>query len=195
MMGETNTYRYLKWTAVALALGTILVFLYNGVFVRSADPYLAEYDRASRDFKDRNYESALKHFELALESNPEAEGALRGKADSLSLLGQHHEALEIYNALIKLNPDEGGYYANRGIINDRMGRYRRAIADYKRAYGIDPELDDGPGWISRFLRNQQDKPPTILARAQYLEYQLSLPAEDRKLSDPELDNQQRPHKR
>ena len=194
-MEESTQYRTLKLIAIAMVVGTLAILLYNSVFVRAGDPYLSEYDRASRDFKDGLYEDALKHYQLALETDAYAEGALRGKADSLSMLGQHWEALEIYDELIKINPEEGGYYANRGIINDRLGRYRNAIADYEQAYILDSELNDGPGWLTRFLRNQQEKPPTILARAKYLKYQLSLPADQRVLKVEEEDAKQRPHSR
>lgn len=194
-MGDIDLYRVLKYTAIALVVSTLLIFMYNSTWVRVQDPYLSEYDRATRDFKDRLYKDALEHYNLALNIDPEGEGALRGKADSLSLLGEHLDALDIYNQLIGLNPQQAAYYANRGIINDRLGRYEQAIVDYELAYKLDSELDDGPGWLTRFLRNQQGTPATILARAQYLRYQLSLPVGERVLHDEKQDGKQRPHNR
>ncbi|MBE8182713.1 MAG: tetratricopeptide repeat protein, partial [Candidatus Portiera sp.] len=123
MNNNDSVYRILKYTAVALIISSLLVYFYNSVWLRVQDPYMSEYDRASRDFKDGFYENALEHFNLALKAVPDAEGSLRGKADALSLLGKHYEALEVYDALIKENPQEGGYYANRGIIYDRLGEY------------------------------------------------------------------------
>lgn len=192
-MREDRLYQILKYTAIAMAASWILWTLYDAVIAKALDPVQSSYNRAVRDFKDGRYEVAVKFYEEALRANPEHAGAMSGKADALSFLAKHEEALEIYNFLISKYPDKGVYYANRGIIYDRMGDYRNAISDYENAYSLNQKLDKGPGWLTRFLRNQQDKPPTIIQRAEYLKYQLNLPEGQRVLSIPQEDSKQRPY--
>jgi tetratricopeptide (TPR) repeat protein len=74
-----------------------------------------------------------------------------------------------------------------------MGRHEEALADYMRALELDPELADGPHWLTRFLRNQPEAPPTIADRAAYLRAELAKPEAERVLRIPELDAQQRPY--
>ena len=85
----------------------------------------------------------------------------------------------------------GAAYANRGILNDRNGNYEAAIADYEKAAAMEAELNEGPAWLIRFLRNQPQQQATILERAQYLRAQLELPEDQRLLRVPELDARQR----
>ncbi|NIP73203.1 MAG: hypothetical protein GWO16_09335, partial [Gammaproteobacteria bacterium] len=59
---------------------------------------------------------------------------------------------------------------------------------------FDPSLGEGPGWLTRFFRNQYDRPPTIADRAAYLEEELAKPPGERTLRVPERDRQQRSYK-
>lgn len=68
------------------------------------------------------------------------------------------------------------------------------MADYRRALELNPDLAKGPGWLWRFLRNVQEKPPTIKDRADYLEAELAKPPEERLLRVPEEDEKQRMYK-
>jgi len=85
-------------------------------------------------------------------------------------------------------------YANRGILKDRMGDHSGALADYKRAMKLEPEVSEGPGFLTRFLRNQTEKPPTVADRAAYLEQQLARPSGERLLRQIEVDARQRGYK-
>ncbi len=75
-----------------------------------------------------------------------------------------------------------------------MGRHREALEDYREALRLDPSLAEGPGWLTRFLRNQWEPPPTIADRARYLEHELQKPPGERVLRRPEQDSQQRMYK-
>ncbi len=191
-MDET-LYRFLKWTAIMLGAAWIGWSLYDSFF-REPTPGDFEYKRAEQFFADDEYERALAQYEEALENNPQHIHAMRGKARALLQLNRLEEALEQYENVIARQPDLGANYANRGILFDRMGNYEKAIADYDRALELDPELDEGPHWLTRFLRNQPDKPPTIGDRADYLRAELAKPPEQRVLRVPEIDEQQRTYK-
>ena len=76
-----------------------------------------------------------------------------------------------------------------------MGSCPQAIADYETALALDPSLDDGPHWLTRFLRNQPQRPPGIEERAACLRSELARPEAERLLRVSELDAAQRPCKR
>ena len=117
-----------------------------------------------------------------------------GRALALKELGRLDEAFEDVSTAIELKPDFSAAYANRGIILDHLGKYEAAIMDYRKAVRLDPELGEGPDWITRFLRNQSESPPTIIDRANYLESELKKPSSERLLKNPEEDAKQRSYK-
>jgi len=153
-------------------------------------PYLD----ANTLFEDGEYERALVKYDEALGIDANHLFALRGRARTLMQLGRSAEALDAYNTAIAMAPEFGATYANRGILHDRMGRYEKAIADYEKSLELDPELADGPHWLTRFLRKQPEKPPGVAERAAYLRAELAKPENERLLRIPEKDAQQRSYK-
>ena len=192
-MSGNPSYRFLLFAAVALGFGYAAWAFYDGFALLKANPAEAEYRRAARDFKDEEYALALAAYERALSANPDFASARLGRAESLLMLGRLEESLADFNRAIQLNPESAVAFANRGNALDRMGRHEEALADYERALQMDSALADGPGWLTRFFRNQPDKPPTIADRARYLRAQLQLPADERILQKPEEDAKQRPY--
>ena len=190
---DDRLYSFLKWTAITLGSAWIVWSFYDS-FIREHMPGDFEYKRAEQLFSDDEYERALSLYEEALAANPNHVHAMRGKARALLQLKRYGEALAQYGRVIAAQPELGANYANRGILFDRMGRYEQAIADYEKALALDPELDEGPHWLTRFLRNQPEKPPTIGDRARYLKEQLALPPDQRLLRIPEIDEKQRTYK-
>ena len=108
-------------------------------------------------------------------------------------LGRTDEALGAFAAAIDADTQDASAFANRGILHDRLGDYERAMADYARALTLDAEIADGPGFLTRFLRNQPDRPPSIADRLGYLEAEFAKPEEERVLRMPEADAEQRPY--
>lgn len=191
-MREKN-HRLLIRTAVVLTLAWVGWSLYDGVLVERA-PGDTRYLAGNRYFEDGHYEQALQEYEGALAIDSAHIHALRGKARSLMLLGRDADALTAFDEAVHSDPEFGPTYANRGILRDRMGNYEAAILDYEQALTLDPELADGPHWLTRFLRNQARRPPTIADRSAYLRNELSKPVRDRRLRDPAQDAQQRPYR-
>ncbi len=192
-MGDERLYRALMATAIALTIAWVGWTLYDGVFSEKAPGDFA-YAAGNRAFADGDYRQALESYDQALEEAPGHIHARRGRARALLQLGRHPEALEAFNRAIEATPEAGAPYANRGILHDRMGHYRKAVRDYEKALALDSDLADGPGWLTRFLRNQPEPPPTIADRAEYLKEQLALPESQRVLRVPEEDAKQRPYK-
>lgn len=131
-----------------------------------------------------------------------AEGDSAG-ADALQKQADKHlrNALKGYNRAIEHemaaqtnSRSRGVAHANRGILRDQMGDYPGALADYREALRLAPELAEGPGLLTRFLRNQAQRPPSVADRARYLAGQLAKPASERLLRLPEQDAGQRAYR-
>ena len=193
----------LKAVAIVMVVAFVGWAAYDNFFGSVAPGDMA-YHAGNQAFEDGLYERAAAEYRAALQANPDHIYALRGLARSLHLAGRHDEALVLYDEAIARTPeqpqDEGeraalaATYANRGILLDTMGRHEEALADYTRALEADREVAKGPHWLTRFLRNQPEAPPTIADRAAYLRAELAKPEAERVLRVPEIDAQQRPYK-
>ncbi len=190
---DERLYRGLVVTALVLTLAWVGWSVYEGVLME-ANPGDAAYLAGNTYFEDEHYDEALREYEAALAANPGHLFAKRGQARSLLQLGRYPEALAVFDEVIGQAPGFAASYANRGILYDRMGDYEAALADYRQALRLDPELADGPSWITRFLRNQAERPPTIADRERYLREQLAKPESERVLRLPQADGKQRPYK-
>jgi len=190
---DKRLYQFLKWTAILLAVAWIGWSIYDSMIAPRQPGDLA-YLQANNLFEDGEYQRALDKYDQALNEDPNHLHALRGRARSLMQLGRPTQALAAFNIAISLAPGFGATYANRGILHDRMGRYENAIEDYARALELDPELADGPHWLTRFLRNQPQKPPGIAERAAYLGKELAKPENERLLRMRDMDAEQRSYK-
>ena len=200
---DDRATRVLKLVAVALAVGFVGWAGYDH-FAGKAAPGDMAYHAGNRAFEDREYERAVTEFQRALADAPDHLHALRGLAISLHQAGRHDDALTIYDEVIARTseplPDDDGEraalaatLANRGILLDTMGRHEAALEDYERALAIHEEVAKGPHWLTRFLRNQPEPPPTVADRARYLRAELAKPEGERMLLVPEIDAQQRPY--
>ena len=190
---EKTQYNILMKTALVLTIAWIGWSIYDGAFQEksSGESY---YHAANKYFEDSMYTDALSTYRKGLTENPQLIHARRGLARSLMQLERFDEALIEFNAVIEMEPEFGASYANRGILHDRMGNYTAAIADYQKAIQLSPDLADGPKWLTRFLRNEASKPPTILDRMKYLQSELEKPEDQRVLQLPKKDDEQRPYK-
>ena len=191
---DERRYNLLKYIAISMAVG-LAVWIFYDKFILSTEPGELAYQSGVNYFADGHYEEALQAYQQALQEHPDYGPALRGRAETLIMLHRERDAIEVYDELIDLQPQNAGHYANRGIARDRLGQYEEALRDYQSALRLDPEVGEGPGWLTRFLRNQPEKLPGIAARATYLQAQLALPPSERLLRVPELDESQRPHKK
>jgi len=128
-----------------------------------------------------------------------------GVAQKQKLAAQYFErALLVYNTTIKQEEQRGisdtnrialsVSYANRGILKDQMGQHGEALSDYEQSMSIEVSAADGPGWLTRFMRNQPEQPATIADRAQYLRQQMAMPSNARMLRIPEVDAEQHAYK-
>ncbi|MFQ5785279.1 MAG: tetratricopeptide repeat protein [Alphaproteobacteria bacterium] len=190
---DDRTYRILRNIAIVFTVLWLGWEAYDSLLREAPgdDAYLA----GNTLFEDGHYERALDSYRAALDEKPDHIHALRGLARSLMMLGRNDEALAVFDEAIARAPEVAATYANRGILNDRMGRYAQAMADYETALRLDPEIAEGPNWLTRFMRNQPEKPPSVADRLGYLRAQMALPESERVLRVPEIDQAQRPYEK
>jgi tetratricopeptide (TPR) repeat protein len=182
-----------RWTALAvlgLATAALAYFLYGRVMVEDA-PGDYQVKTGNYRLEDRQYEAAIREFDHALERNPQHAGAHLGLALVYLQTDRLEDAVAELDETLKMDPGLAAAYANRGIARDRQGRHEQALADYRAGLELEPRLAKGPGWLWRFLRNIDEKPPTLADRAAYLEAELAKPLEERLLQVPEEDAKQR----
>ena len=187
-MTAKRLYRRLVIAAWILGGGWLGWALYEQFFDR--DPLVLEVESAERHFSDGRYRESFSVYEELERERPEHPQMLRGMARSLMQLGENKRALELYDRAIKQDSEFAVAYLNRAVLLDRMGLFKAAIADYEKAAELDASIDEGPGWLTRFLRNQSEKQPTASQRAQYLRQQIALPEGERELHRPEEDSKQ-----
>ncbi len=136
------------------------------------------------------YDRALRCFKELEKVNPSYYPARLGEALVYIQTKKYKQARVVLDKLIEEHPDFAAAWANRGILNDREGRFEEAIRDYRKALELNPKLAKGPGFIYRILYNIKEKPSTIATRLKYLEQELSKPPEKRLLRVPEIDEKQ-----
>jgi len=191
---DDRLYKVLVYVAILMTLAWVGWSAYDS-FMTPGNPGDNSYLAAEKYFEDGDYQKAFVTYQEALNEAPDHIYAKRGKARSLMQLGRLNEALQVFGDVIASVPEFAPSYANRGILYDRMGRYRKALKDYEHALQLDSELAKGPGWFTRFFRLQPEKPPTIDKRAAYLRQELAKPESGRLLRKPEMDEKQRPYKK
>ena len=190
-MTKKNTLAVIITLAI---LGTV-GFFYHKYSVLETRPGQNRYRLGNKYLEDGKHEKALQIFNEVLVEHREYKEAHLAKAITLLQMQRFDESRESFNRAIGLDNQYGQAYANRGILNDRVGQHEAALHDYRKALKLNPELAEGPGWFWRFLRNIPDPPPTIADRADYLEEELKKPESERLFQVPELDSKQRMYKK
>ena len=149
----------------------------------------------------REYAAALAAFDEALVAEPTHRGALMGRALVFIQVQDYEQAIVQLEDLIAflsatLEDDDltgrgalAAAHANLGIVFDRIGRYEDALHHYSESVLVDEETVSGPGLANRIIH--QPHPSTVRERAIYIAQQLALPEEERVMTIPERDAEQR----
>ena len=119
-------------------------------------------------YTDGKFQEALLYYETAISEDPDFIHAKRGRARTLMQLGEDSKALKAFDDVLKLDNESAVSFANRAILEDRMGLYGRAIEDYDRAIKMDPKLGQGIDWFTRILQNRKEHDQTLSKRVEVL---------------------------
>jgi tetratricopeptide (TPR) repeat protein len=167
-MKTDKMYRVIRF----FGIGMIFLSLAWAVF-KSSTPSQQRpaFAKAIGLYTDGKFEEALKFYNTAVLKNPNFVHAKRGRARTLMQLGQDRQALEAFNEVLSLEPNSAVSFANRGILEDRMGLYDLAIEDYDKAIKMDPQLGKGLDWFTRFLQNRKGEGQTLSERLKSLRSQ------------------------
>jgi len=183
--------RAIPWLIVLLAIIGLIFYWRAGVEKNPGDINVRA---GNYRLEDAQYDEAIKEFSEALEKNPEHSLARLGLAITYMQTEKYNKALQEFDLVVEQTPDLAAAFANRGILYDRLGEHTKALADYRKALELDPDILEGPGFLWRFMRNIDEKPPTIKDRADYLEAELAKPEGERLLKVPTEDEKQRMYK-
>jgi TPR repeat protein/Flp pilus assembly protein TadD len=105
-----------------------------------------------------NYDEAIEFYSLAIEAADLPDRSLayvyNNRGASYRNLSRYNQAIEDYDAAIRLNPEYATAFYNRGIAYDRKGFYGLAIDDFDTAVELNPDLSDA--YIQRGLAYVKD---------------------------------------
>lgn len=91
-------------------------------------------------------EAATYSFQQSLEYAPPemAHLPLFNLGNALQELGQNGDAIQCFDAVIQLNPEDADAYINKGRLIDDAGDHKEALKLYKKALSISPK--DSIAW-------------------------------------------------
>jgi tetratricopeptide (TPR) repeat protein len=167
-MKTDKMYRIIRF----FGIGMIFISLAWGIFKSSTSSQKnPAFAKAIGLYTEGKFEEALKFYNTAVLENPNFVHAKRGRARTLMQLGKDQQALYAFNEVLSLDPNSAVSFANRGILEDRMGLYDLAIEDYDKAIKMDPQLGKGLDWFTRFLQNRKGEGQTLFERLKSLRSQ------------------------
>jgi tetratricopeptide (TPR) repeat protein len=97
-------------------------------------------EQANQQFHNKNYQAALKNYDLAIQHSPSIPEAYYHRGLVKRILGIHHEAIQDLSIATILNPKMVLAYYYRGISYYEIGDFAYAIANYNHAIFLDSKL-------------------------------------------------------
>ena len=183
-----SNYKIFK--TIAFILGFIIFFWLIYDYQNSIGKVNQNYIEANNNFLKKNYLKALDSYRKVSKLEPNNLYALEGEARCLMRLRNHNEALEIFKLVLKMDKNFVPALTNIAILYDTIEDYEKAIIYYRKAIQQDQRLLNRMSWFKRFIKNIQIKPSTISERLLYLEKQLNLDSNQRRLKNLEIDGLQ-----
>ncbi|MBM3122440.1 MAG: tetratricopeptide repeat protein, partial [Chloroflexi bacterium] len=113
------------------------------------------------------YEEALGYFDQVAKLAPRLEDVQYLRGEALRLAGTPRQSFEAYDAAILLNRDFAPAYLGRGRAFMAIDDPTRGIADFEKAYKLDPQLEQAYLDLAQYHagRRQYDKAEELLQRA------------------------------
>ena len=109
------------------------------------DFHAARQSYAGLLFRTLRHRPALAEIEKVLDAEPNHPSHLQLKAAILAQLGDTDAAIAIYDALLRQFPDQARLHVNMGNALKTVGRQANAVAAYRQASRLQPDLGE-PYW-------------------------------------------------
>ncbi len=109
---------------------------------RSRGKYYSKMSGLARSEKEKKIleDKAFADFNIAIDAGTKSPDVYEGTALIFNSRGEPGKALLFINRAIVMNPQKGGAYYNRAMINDALNDKEMAILDYTTALSLDPGL-------------------------------------------------------
>jgi tetratricopeptide (TPR) repeat protein len=114
----------------------------KGVTVKRCDTPIHHYGKLS----SKKATAKIKpYYRLGKKKLADLEGnaiALRELAVQAAILGNHHEAVDLWKRFIALQPNISDGYINIGASYTQLGRYQEALSASQKALALDPQREE-----------------------------------------------------
>ncbi len=110
---------------------------------------------AYKKFNSGDYRGTITLCRKALENNPKDDISLGLMGDSYSRLELYDSALIKYDSAISINPRDGYYRFNRGIVDCNLSHYKEAVAD--NTFAIKKNVLKACAYNNRAIVNDKTK--------------------------------------
>lgn len=184
----TSNYKIFKMIAIFLGITISVWLLYD--FSMNYEKINKEYVEANNSFLKKDYKKAYKLYKKVYEAEPENLYALEGQARCLFKMKKYKDSEKIFKLILQKEEKFLPALTNIGILYDTNGEYEKAVIFYRKAIQQDSRLLNRMSWFKRFIKNIQFKPATISERLLYLEKQLNLDINERRLKILDIDKLQ-----
>jgi tetratricopeptide (TPR) repeat protein len=129
------------------------------------DFHLARHSFANLLFRRLRYREALIEIEKILGAEPNRPMYLLLKAAILAQIGETQAAIEIYDTVSKQYPAEARLHLNRGHALKTVGRQGEAVAAYRTALSMQPDLGEAYWSLSDLKTFEFDDADIVHMRA------------------------------
>jgi tetratricopeptide (TPR) repeat protein len=110
---------------------------YNEALKRRPGDAKALAGRAAAGFELKEYAGAIEDATAAIATEPDA---LFTRAAAYGALDRNQESVRDWTAYLALKPKDAHAWMNRGNAHERSGRMSAAVADWRQAVLLDPNL-------------------------------------------------------
>ncbi|MFQ8704647.1 MAG: hypothetical protein ACLR9T_01180 [Thomasclavelia sp.] len=111
-------------------------WIYDFLNRQSAKNY---YHNSWKEYKNKNYENALREIEAAIELFPQEPVYYYSQGIYLHTLKKFNEALKVKNKAIELAPQKSDYYYSRAITLSSLLKFNEALIDIKKAIQLNSD--------------------------------------------------------
>lgn len=98
----------------------------------------SEYFKGQIELLNKNFATAIEHFDAAIKYNPNDGAAYNDRALCMIESGIIEEAFYYFDKGIEVEPDYATIYHNKGWLLNNIGRHTEAIEYFKKALELEP---------------------------------------------------------